>query len=312
MLLFIPVASRLEADYTDEQRIKFLFNHMTYIGDQDCIAILGLADLDNKITLKDGSIITVCTLLKSLPACPGMSRNRLFQVVDPASTPDHVIVMYQQCDKMLVEDRKFTLEAEILSHLAPGQAALIFTDEFEGISFVDAFHKNKGKVVRIHQPTKSHQDFVKHADSILSSPPKKRPFTTEVKLITPTPLQPIQVNKVTYSRAVQAQTTRTRSVVQPDGTRTSTTTQMLQTVMASMETRFQVIEKEQLHLKHRITGVENKAANISDNIQTMMQHWKITPVNYKRKPEGETDGEEDMEDAHHSIPSAQGQGDNYF
>ncbi len=106
---------------------------------------------------------------------------------------------------------------------------------------------------------------------------------------------------------MQAQTTRTRSVVQPDGTRTSTTTQMLQTVMASMETRFQVIEKEQLHLKHRITGVENKAANISDNIQAMMQHWKITPVNYKRKPEGETDGEEDMEDAHHSIPSAQGQ-----
>ncbi len=39
-------------------------------------------------------VITVCTLLKSLPACPGMSRNRLFQVVDPASTPDHVIVRF--------------------------------------------------------------------------------------------------------------------------------------------------------------------------------------------------------------------------
>lgn len=62
-----------------------------------------------------------------------------------------------------------------------------------------------------------------------------------------TPLQPIQVTNVTYSGAVQAQTTRTRSVeVQPNGTRTTTTTQMSQTsVMAVMETRFQSIEKEQ-------------------------------------------------------------------
>jgi hypothetical protein len=126
------------------------------------------------------------------------------------------------------------------------------------------------------------------------------------------PLQPIQVNNVTYSGALQAQTTRTRSVVQPDGTRTMTTTQMSQTVMASMETRFQVIEKEQTHLKQRIIGVENKASNISDNIQAMMPHWNITPMSYKRKPEGEPDGEGDMEDAHRAITPIQGQGDTYF
>jgi hypothetical protein len=154
-------------------------------------------------------------------------------------------------------------------------------------------------VVRIHQPTKSHQDFVKHADRILSSPPKKRPFPMEEKSNTSSiPLQPIQVNNVTYSGALQAQTTRTRSVVQPDGTRTMTTTQMSQTVMASMETRFQVIE--------------NKASNISDNIQAMMPHWNITPMSYKRKPEGEPDGEGDMEDAHRAITPIQGQGDTYF
>jgi hypothetical protein len=129
ILLFIPVTSKLEADYTNEQRAKYLFNHTTYIGDQDCAAILGLSDLNNEVTLKDGSIITVRTLLKSLPASPGMSRNRLFQVVDLASIPDQIIVTYQRCDKELVEDRKFTVETEILSHLAPGQAAFIFEDE---------------------------------------------------------------------------------------------------------------------------------------------------------------------------------------
>jgi hypothetical protein len=82
--------------------------------------------------------------------------------------------------------------------------------------------------------------------------------------------------------------------------------------MASMETRFQVIEKEQTHLKHHITGVENKASNNSDNIQAMMQHWKITTVSYKKKPEGEPYGEGDMEDTHRAITPMQGQGDTYF
>jgi len=78
MLFFIPISSKLENDYTDEQRTKYLFNHTTFIGDEDCMAIYGLANLSNKVTMKDGSIIMIRTLLKSLPASPGMSRNRLF------------------------------------------------------------------------------------------------------------------------------------------------------------------------------------------------------------------------------------------
>jgi hypothetical protein len=312
MFLFIPVTSKLEADYSDTQRAKFLFNHTTYLGDQDCIAILGLNNLSNILTLKDGSIITLRTLLKSLPASPGMSRKRLFQVVDFAAKQDCVIATFQHCDKAFIEDRKFTLQTEILSHLTSGQASIVFVDEFEGISFVDAYHKNKGKVIRVHFPSQSHQDFVKHADSILSSPPKKRPYNSDEKVKVTTPLQTIHVNNVTYSGAVQAQTTRTRSVVQPDGTRTTTTTQMSQTVMSVMETRFKVIEDEQAQLKQRISGVENKAANIYDNIQAMMQHWKITPVNYKRKHEGDSEDENVMEYANHSITALQRQGDTCF
>jgi len=204
-------------------------------------------------------------------------------VVDPNSSQDCVLVTFQRMDKALVEERKFTLDQELLSHLAPGQADKVFEDEIEGIQFVPAHHKNRGKVIRIHHPTKIHQDFVRHADTVLSSPPKKRTFSAGNAQQKPSiPLQPLQVNNITYSGAVQAHTTRTRSVVQPDGTRTTTTTQMSQTVMASMETRFAVIEKEQMSMKQRITGVESKTNYISDNIQAMMEHWKIEPTSYKR------------------------------
>jgi len=313
MLFFIPVTSKLNDDYTDEQRTKYLFNHLTYLGDEDCTAILGFADIMNEVQLKDSSIITVRTLLKSLPASPGMARNRLFQVVDLNASREFVIVTFQRCDKPYIEERKFELGKEILSHLAPGQASKVFAEELEGIQFVNAYHKQRGKVIRIQQPGRLHQEFVRHADSVLSSPPKKRPNPSGVhQSQAPLPLRPLQTNAVTYSGAVQAHTTKTRAVVQPDGTRTTTTTQMSQTVSAVMETRFQLIEQEQLHLKQRITGVENKATNISDNIQAMMAHWKITPVSYKRKPIGDPEDEGDMEHANHSMTAIQGTGDMHF
>jgi hypothetical protein len=98
MLFFIPVTSKLENDYTNEQRAKYLFNHLTFLGDEDCMAVYGLACLTNEVMLKDGSTITVRTLIKSLPASPGMSRNRLFQVVDINPSHECVIVTYQCSD----------------------------------------------------------------------------------------------------------------------------------------------------------------------------------------------------------------------
>lgn len=69
-------------------------------------------------------------------------------------------------------------------------------------------------------------------------------------------------------------------------------------------------------MKQRITGVESKTNSISDSIQAMMEHWKIEPTSYKRKPETNLDDsgreEKDMEYANHSLSLAQGQGDQCF
>ena len=202
MLLFIPVTSKLEADYSDAQRANFYSTILPILGTKTAF-FFGLNKLTNELTLKDGSIITIRTLLKSLPSSPGMSRNPLFQVIDPAANQDCVIATFQRCDKSFIEDHKFTLETEILSYLASSQAAVLFADEFEGISFVDAHHKNKGKAVRVRFPNQSHQDFVKHADSILSSLPKKRSIllqTNLTQLLHYKPLMSIMLHTVEPSK----------------------------------------------------------------------------------------------------------------
>jgi hypothetical protein len=76
MFLFIPITSKLEEEYTATQRDKFIFNHERKIGDEDCTAIYGLKDLNTVIQLSNQSRVSIRTLLKDIPAPPGMSTAR--------------------------------------------------------------------------------------------------------------------------------------------------------------------------------------------------------------------------------------------
>jgi len=172
----------LEDEYTDGQRDKFLFNHLSYLGEEDCTAIFGLADLNGILTSKDGTSLSLRTLLKSLSGTPGMSCSRLFQVVDPNAAQTCDLVTFHRCDRPFIEARREKLEDKILSYLASGQAKKVVSDTLEGLQFVGAYHKKGGKVVRVHNPSKSHQEFVNHAELLLNSPPKKRPSTDQKAL----------------------------------------------------------------------------------------------------------------------------------
>jgi len=267
MLLFIPVTSKLDAEYTDTQRAKYLFNHQAYLGDEDCFAIFGLSNLETLLTLKDGKLTTIRTLLKSLPASEGMSRTRLFQVVDLVPSQDCVIVTFQRSDRPLVEERQFALEAELRDQLAPGEATKLFANEVTGLRFGLANHKNKGKVIKIHNPSQVHLDFVHYADSLLSSPPKKRSNASINKTDSSSKtINSTTAGNISYSGVVQAQTTHTRSVADPNGVTTTTTTQTSQTVMAVVETRFQTIEHEQQSIKNRLSSVEQRTMSTDENI----------------------------------------------
>jgi hypothetical protein len=57
----------------EEQRDKFIFNHETYIGEEEVTAIHVLIELNPEVILKEGKAATIRTLLKKLLATNGMS-----------------------------------------------------------------------------------------------------------------------------------------------------------------------------------------------------------------------------------------------
>ncbi len=59
MMFFIP--TRNGEQYSEDQREKFIFNHETYLGEEEITAIHGLHNLNAQITLKGGKT----TLLKA-------------------------------------------------------------------------------------------------------------------------------------------------------------------------------------------------------------------------------------------------------
>jgi hypothetical protein len=298
MMLFIPIISKLEDEYSPDQRDKFIFNHERFLGDEDCTAIFGLCDLNNVLTLKNNSKVSIRTLLKGIPSHPAMSKPRLFHIVDPNATQQCTLVTFQKGDRSLVAESLDHLQDTLISLLAPNQLHRIFLDPKQGIRFVTAYHKFRGKFVKVHDPSPEHVEFLQRSESILTSPPKKRP--------TPHPHRPAQTTvattaaaaaSLTYSGIVQQSTTCTRSVEQQpsnvdNNTTTTTTTLTSQTFTAVLETGFQAIERQvhsqqesharmearQVHMDNRLSILETQNGAIGSNIMAMMAHLKIPTV----------------------------------
>lgn len=75
MLLFFLI--KTGEMYDQDQWTKYIYNHETYLGNEDVTAIHGLHDLNTEITLKGGTTTSIRMLLKSGPVMQGMQRNHL-------------------------------------------------------------------------------------------------------------------------------------------------------------------------------------------------------------------------------------------
>lgn len=191
ILLFIPVTSKLEEDYTPDQRDKFIFNHEKFLGEEDCTAIFGLKDLNSNLSLH-GKNISLWTLLKCIPALNGMSKPRLFQVVDPNSTHQCTIVTFQKCDRPYILSLQDKSGQMLSSLVGPDQIQVIFQDVNTGIRFADANAKSKGKYIKVQETSQEQTEFLNRTNALLSSPPKKRAIT-----------QPITTTNRNYSGVIQ-------------------------------------------------------------------------------------------------------------
>jgi hypothetical protein len=107
VMLFVPLYDG--ANYSPAQRDKIIFNHESYIGTEEAMCISGLNNLNTPIKIKGGHEITLCILLKSLPASQGMSRPQLFQFIEPNISGITTIVTFQSADKAFIEKKNSPL-----------------------------------------------------------------------------------------------------------------------------------------------------------------------------------------------------------
>jgi hypothetical protein len=125
---------------------KILFNHEKYLGDETLFCIGGFQDLNTMINLKNNKQVTICHLLKSLPASSGMSRPQLFQQAEPNIATMVTIVTFLGQDYELVIAWQAALETEIRQVLALGEEHKVFVDPEERIWFGIANKSKQGRV----------------------------------------------------------------------------------------------------------------------------------------------------------------------
>jgi hypothetical protein len=172
MLLMIPIVSKLEDEFTPDQRDKFIYNHEKYLGNEDCTAIYGLGDLNTMVTLCNKTIVSLRTLLKGIPSPPGASKLRMFHFVDPNATQMCTLVTFQKNDHPLIAQALENLQNTILSLLAPNQKHLVLKDPDVDIWFVNAYYKNRGKFIKIHDPSPEHMAFIHCSNNMIRPCPR--------------------------------------------------------------------------------------------------------------------------------------------
>jgi hypothetical protein len=173
LMLFIPLTDGTLT--LNIYREKIFFNHERKVGDETVVSIGGLQDLKTLIRIKGSSQeITIRTLLKSLPASPGMTTAQLLIHAEANHADIVTMGVYNRADHSHILARQSTLEQELRSIIEPGEEAKIFQDLNDGIWFAGGFHQRNGRIITSRHPSKQELDNATRINKILQSPPKKR------------------------------------------------------------------------------------------------------------------------------------------
>jgi hypothetical protein len=179
MMLYIPFNERTHM--SPQFREKILYNHQKYSGQCSVLAVGGLHDLNTKVKLKTGQLTSLRELLKSIPATPGMTRPFLFQHFKPNSLKTVHMAVYQKMDHDNVMERTKTLEGEIALVLAKGEETKVFINPTDGMWYGSVHQNKQGQSVKTTHLSKTGQEYARHINQLLNSPPKKRPQQTQME-----------------------------------------------------------------------------------------------------------------------------------
>jgi hypothetical protein len=139
MMLFVPST---DLSRSQDLKKKKFFNYTQYIGEETLISIGGLQDLKTPVLLKNGKSLTICHLLKSLPASTEMSRPLFFQNAEPNISNVITMAIFQKEDHQHIMARQATIEEELCHIIAEGEEENLFIDSAVGIWF-GGVHRNK-------------------------------------------------------------------------------------------------------------------------------------------------------------------------
>jgi len=175
-MLFIPFSKGTHM--SSQYREKILYNHQKYNGLCSMTAVGGLQDLNTEVKLKTGQMISLRSLLKSIPATQGMTRPLLFQHFEPNSSKTVHMAVYQKMDHDHIMERMKTLEGDIKFVLATGEETKVFINSAEGMWYGSVYQNKQGHSVKTTRQTKNGLDYANHINQLLTSPPIKRPPPT--------------------------------------------------------------------------------------------------------------------------------------
>jgi hypothetical protein len=149
MMLLIPLIDGQQP--TTKFRAKILFNYDQYGDKEEVFSFGGLEDLKNQIKLRNGKIVTLCTLLKSIPASKSMFHPQLFQYVEPNVSGIITMRTFQKADHDLVYQLQNTLEFEIHHMITEGEEERVFVNNEEGVWFSGVNKMKTGRLLAAQQ-----------------------------------------------------------------------------------------------------------------------------------------------------------------
>jgi hypothetical protein len=115
-------------------------------------------------------------IVKGITSIHGMSKPRMFQVMDPNATQQCTLVTFQKEDCHFINSLSDKLPQILTSIIGKDQIEKIYQGPNIGICFSNATAKSKGKYIKIQDQSKEQLDFLDKANSLLSSPPKNDPI----------------------------------------------------------------------------------------------------------------------------------------
>jgi len=288
-LVFIPT---YQIQITNEMRDKIGYKQRAWRDNEVACFVHGFHDLSTPISLKNGSRLSIRSLLLQLPANDNLSKRTLFHGVDRCTEKSQgwIYVKYNREDSDLFKKQAPSIAYEIAQLVDENELHKVFIDPQTGLDFGGewrhSFSANHKRGKRVN-PVSADPALLAHYHSIMDKmqPVVAKRQATQDPAPRP-PVHPVTPMNYTYAtRAASATYTSTthvnnQSIPSSDGQNSSGTVQTrTQSVVI-----YEQYEQRFVHVEQRLTTVENTINRSANMIERLLV---LNGINMTDEPSNE-------------------------